>query len=119
MPGNGPLVFSESFNEDFSSAMGLSSIGKSVAGLSTAPLLCKLTDISSLSFRNINNVYFSSVNQISKCETFSICPRGYLHHPNGRVDHLCYSVRQIKKDQGVKHLRRQNLIDLKIEFLLF
>jgi hypothetical protein len=38
MPGNGPLVYKEAFKDDFVSAMGLSSIGRALAALSTGPL---------------------------------------------------------------------------------
>ena len=38
IPGNGPLVYTESF-QDVASAMGLASIGRSLASFSMAPLI--------------------------------------------------------------------------------
>lgn len=38
IPGNGPMVYSESFREDLPSAMGLASIGRALAALSMGPL---------------------------------------------------------------------------------
>ena len=41
VPGNGPLVYSEDFQKDLPSAMGLASIGRAVAALSLGPLASK------------------------------------------------------------------------------
>ena len=38
VPGNGPLVYKESF-DDMASAMGLASIGRAVASFSMGPLI--------------------------------------------------------------------------------
>jgi hypothetical protein len=41
IPGNGPMVYAESFKEDLASAMGLASIGRALAALSMGPLASK------------------------------------------------------------------------------
>ena len=38
IPGNGPMVYSESFKEDLPSAMGIASIGRALSALSMGPL---------------------------------------------------------------------------------
>ena len=38
MPGNGPLVYSEDFQKDLPSAMGIASIGRALAALSMGPV---------------------------------------------------------------------------------
>ena len=41
MPGNGPLVYSEDFQKDLPSAMGIASIGRALAALSMGPVSSK------------------------------------------------------------------------------
>ena len=38
IPGNGPMVYSESFKDDLPSAMGIASIGRALSALSMGPL---------------------------------------------------------------------------------
>ena len=38
IPGNGPMVYSESFKKDLASSQGLASIGRALAALSMGPL---------------------------------------------------------------------------------
>ena len=42
IPGNGPMVYSESFKKDLASSQGLASIGRALAALSMGPLASNL-----------------------------------------------------------------------------
>lgn len=41
IPGNGPMVYAESFQDELASSMGLASIGRALAALSLGPLASK------------------------------------------------------------------------------
>ena len=45
IPGNGPMVYSESFKKDLASSQGLASIGRALAALSMGPLASKYIPI--------------------------------------------------------------------------
>ena len=56
MPGNGPLVYSEDFQKDLPSAMGIASIGRALAALSMGPV----SSMSILMLRNSKEFFLPS-----------------------------------------------------------
>ena len=57
IPGNGPMVYSESFKKDLASSQGLASIGRALAALSMGPLASKYK-VQNYSHNSFSNFYF-------------------------------------------------------------